>query len=111
MGHLVSLSAASIAEGGTLVTAAGEVDLSNASILADYLCDYGTTGDVVLDMAQITYLDSQGIHALLRVSRHVEKASHQLRLRSVPDRLRRVFELSGVDQMLTFDDQARTDEH
>jgi len=76
-----------IQNGEVLVVAiAGAVDISNSfhvgeAILADA---QNTTRGVVLDLSEVEYLDSSGVHLILDVRRRLANRRQQLRL-VVPD--------------------------
>lgn len=55
-------------DGAALLTAVGEIDMSNADTLGSALD--GTTGPVVLDLTAVEYLDSAGLSVLFA---HVER--------------------------------------
>lgn len=55
-------------EDRTLLVLSGELDGYGASTLEPWL-----TGDVILDMADVTFLDSQGLRALARARRDCER--------------------------------------
>jgi anti-sigma B factor antagonist len=42
----------------------GELDLSSAPALTDALSELETDGSVVLDLQELTFIDSSGIHAI-----------------------------------------------
>ncbi len=63
---------------------------------------------VVVDCTQLTYCDSTGISALVRLHQQQTAQNHVLRLASVPDFLGRLFALTGLDQIISL--HADTDE-
>jgi anti-sigma B factor antagonist len=42
----------------------GELDLSTAPVLTDALGELETDGSIVLDLQELTFIDSSGIHAI-----------------------------------------------
>jgi anti-anti-sigma factor len=78
---------------------AGEVDVSNASILADafsYLCD--GRGDAILDLTELRFIDSNGIAVIVRAAK--EFASNDRRMTIRPSRpVERVIHLMGLNQL------------
>ena len=60
-------------DGTYVLTATGEVDMSNAPALADALADAVRTGDapVTVDVTAVEYLDSAGLAAILPHAEHI----------------------------------------
>jgi anti-sigma B factor antagonist len=61
-------------EDARLIRAAGELDMSNAPALRHELeaaCDDAVT--TLLDMAEVTFIDSTGLHLLLDASRSADR--------------------------------------
>lgn len=63
---------------------------------------------VVIDCSQLTYCDSTGISAFVRLHQQQTGQGHVLRLAAVPDFLGRLFALTGLDQIMSL--HADTDE-
>lgn len=57
------------------------------------------TGAVVVDCAHLTYCDSTGISALLKLYHQMSAQDGVLCLASVTDNLNRLFELTGLNQV------------
>ena len=67
---------------GATVVLAGEIDLATAPELQarlESLID-ATTGDVAVDVARVTFLDSTGLHVIALVHRRLRDESRQLRV-------------------------------
>jgi anti-anti-sigma factor len=81
-----------------VVTLAGEIDLSNAqrlsSTVTDLLADMPNR--VVLDMAGVTFCDSQGLGTLVVLSRKAGLSQSCLVLTNVADFLLRVLDITGL---------------
>ena len=87
---------------GATVVLAGEIDLATAPELQarlESLID-ATTGDVALDVARVTFLDSTGLHVIALVHRRLRDACRQLRVQPIERTRRRVLELSGMARLL-----------
>jgi anti-anti-sigma factor len=80
------------------IVAAGELDLATASQLRDHVAGAlaGSTEIVVLDLAEITFIDSSGLQTL------IEAAGHEgNRLRIIPSpACVRLFDITGVRDRL-----------
>lgn len=83
-----------------VVTLHGELDLSNAHQVRDALV--GIAGSaVVVDLADLTFLDSSGIAALLAARKRILDAGHRFSLRGAQGMVRRVLEVTGLEHLLT----------
>ena len=80
----------------------GEIDSSNAAEFRLALSERlpSASSALVLDLSQVTYLDSSGIHLLFELGRRLAARRQALRL-VVPERspMRRVLELCAVESV------------
>ncbi len=81
---------------------AGEVDLHVADALVGEALAL-EADRMVIDLADVTFIDSSGLHALLRIQRHVAGG---LALRNVTPVTARVLELAGLGDVFAVDDGA-----
>lgn len=81
----------------------GEIDAHTAPALAATL-DPLPPGDVVLDVAGVSFLDSSGLRVLLGLSRHAREAGGALVLLNASHAVRRVVDISGVGEHLVVRD-------
>ena len=84
--------------GRTVVSIAGEIDLATSSSLGE--CLEAHAGIVVIDLAKVTFIDSSGLGVLVRERKRVRSRSGDLRLRAPQDHVRRVFEVTGLSELL-----------
>ncbi|MFI6924779.1 STAS domain-containing protein [Nonomuraea spiralis] len=83
--------------GGVLVTVAGELDSSNSPRLESYAERQRRPGaGMVLDLAGLTFMDSRGLHVLLRLNAAVLDQGGVLRLAAVQELPARVLRVTGV---------------
>ena len=69
----LELSAWRDADGVMVVTAAGEIDMSNAASFGDALSQAGADDAAfIVDLIRVDYLDSAGLTALLRYASRVK---------------------------------------
>lgn len=86
----------------TVISVAGEIDLATVELLRQaFQVALQRRCRVVVDLAGTTFIDSSGIAALLQADRDLGRLPEALALRSVTENVRRVLEISGVDQLLT----------
>jgi len=89
----------------TIVIAVGEIDLATGDQLVEVLTELcGEKGAVRVDLGQVSFMDSTGIKALVNAHRLSEERGCQLTICNPTERLRRVLEVSGVDQVLNVTD-------
>lgn len=83
------------------VRLAGELDLRAATELREELLRALGDGDgsLLLDMTELSFLDSTIISVLIMAKRRAEQAGGEVRLRNVPDRVKRVFSITGIDEL------------
>lgn len=87
-------------DGVHVVTLHGVLDLANAARVRDALVEVvGST--VVVDLAGLSFLDSSGIAALLGARSEILAAGKDFRLRGARGVVRRVLEVTGLEQLLS----------
>ena len=86
----------------TLVTLSGELDASTASALYDKLSDLEVedTRNVVLDLAQVTFMDSTGLAVIVTEHKRLQHSDGSLTIFSPPSSVRRLFEITGLTTLL-----------
>ncbi|HET7689179.1 MAG TPA: STAS domain-containing protein [Nocardioidaceae bacterium] len=92
----------SVLDGVAVVAARGEFDLMSSDRLRGELEHAATElcARVVLDLAEVTFLDSSCIGALIRAARTAEGAGGSLHLAAARDNVRRVLEVTEVGDYL-----------
>ena len=88
-----------------LVTVSGEMDGSTARELEDELLrlERGGPSEIVLDVSRLAFIDSTGLAVIVRADRRMRRGGHSLTLvRPQGKQVGRAFELSGLDQALSF---------
>lgn len=55
-------------ESGNGIKVAGELDVATAPRLRDALADMASQRELVLDLSEVTFLDSCGLHSILALS-------------------------------------------
>jgi anti-anti-sigma factor len=91
-------------EGDVIVAALrGEIDLSNAQAIGSLVAGAvpNEAAGVVLDLSDVTYLDSSGVHLVFDLSERLASRQQRLAL-VVPEeaRIRRVLDLVNVRNVL-----------
>jgi anti-anti-sigma factor len=85
-------------DGTPLVTAAGEIDISNIDVFSEALtiASEGTRGPITVDLSAVKYLDSAGINALFKHADEIDRL-HLI----VHPFLLRVLTISGLSEIAT----------
>jgi anti-anti-sigma factor len=96
-----------------VLSLAGDLDASSVARFRDRFqgaLGEGTTA-LVIDMADLDFIDSVGLMVLMTSMRRLQERSGRLALVAVNPRVRRPFEISGLEQMFDFfeDRQAALD--
>ncbi len=85
--------------GRAIVFMSGEIDLAAKEQIGDALSAARQgSADVVVDLSELTFIDSTGINAL--VSEVLKVREGRFQIVGVPARIRRVFEITGVADLL-----------
>jgi anti-sigma B factor antagonist len=85
-----------------VVTAVGEIDLTNAESLRDTLLsalDDGALG-LVADLTATSFLDSAGVSALVKTSRRAGATGATVRIAVTSPAVVRVLDLVGVNRLM-----------
>jgi anti-sigma B factor antagonist len=84
--------------GVAVVHVRGEIDMQTVPPLRECLAEL--SGTVVVDLSEVTFLDSSGMGVLAGQHNRLEKEGGTLRLREPQDLVRRVLEITGLDVFL-----------
>jgi anti-sigma B factor antagonist len=83
-----------------VISMAGELDLATApELYTRAATSLEKRPILILDMSGITFCDSSGFNALIRLRRRAEEAEGRLVLASPPDQVRRLLALSGAESI------------
>ena len=94
------------ARSGQVVRVTGEVDIQTSPILDGHLQQVFGEGhaSLVVDLSQVTFLDSTGLSVLIDALKRCQGAGGRLRLDSPQPHVRRVFEVTGLSDVFDVDD-------
>jgi anti-anti-sigma factor len=92
--------------GEFVVSVVGAVDRATAPQLLEAMGAALDSGEkVILDLAAMTFIDSQGLEVLIEAhARAREGRLQRVVLRSPRPQARKVLEITGLDQLLTIED-------
>jgi anti-sigma B factor antagonist len=91
------------------VAAVGELDLSNASVLEDAVrrvLEWHRPCRLVLDLRDLTFLDSSGLHLLCALAGDARAGDRRLTVVRGPDHVQRAIESVGLHEHLELVDDA-----
>jgi anti-sigma B factor antagonist len=101
------LSMTSERDGGVHVIALfGELDLAGAESVEQELrrVEAADAGAIVVDLSGLTFIDSSGARLVWQADARSRAGANRLRLRRGPRAVQRVFEISGIADLLPFGD-------
>jgi anti-sigma B factor antagonist len=105
-GSPLSIEHRRLADGSTQLTLVGELDLATLHVLEQELDQIAASEKrLVLDLRRLEFVDSSGLHALLRADRRFSDAGGQLTIVRGPRAVERLFRLTGLDTRLRIIDQ------
>lgn len=78
----------------------GEVDLSKAAYLEESLTAAidGSVGDVLVDLSDVGFIDSAGLHALVTADSRLRAAHRSLRIVAASPFVVRLLDISGLTE-------------
>ena len=87
--------------GVTSIALSGELDMATVPILNEQLTALEQDGsEIVLDLRDLRFIDSSGLHALVRAYRRSEENSHRLLLVGANPLTRRLCQITGTEFLL-----------
>ena len=86
-----------------VVSVEGDVDLDTAQRFSEGLriASSGGSGPVVVDLCEVPFMDSTGLHLLINLLRRLTRQGRRLAVACSPSGVQRLFELTRLDG--TFD--------
>lgn len=87
-------------EARLIVTVAGEIDLFSAWLIDATLCDANDDREVHIDCADVNFMDSTGLSALLRHSQRLRRGGGSLSLLRPSGAVRHVVGIAGLNDIL-----------
>ena len=93
----------------SVVSARGEVDVFSAPDLDTELDALIAAGSarLVVDLSDVAFLDSTGLGVLVKALKHAREAGGWLHLVVTSDRIRKIFEITGLDASIPIFDTAQ----
>jgi anti-sigma B factor antagonist len=98
-----------LSEDGTyVVSVSGEVDLHSASQLKSELSGLREKNvrSVLVDLTECTFIDSTTLAILVSAKKQLDAAEIQFSLMTTDRNIRKIFEITGLDRILTIHDSS-----
>ncbi len=85
-----------------IMTLAGEIDIYTAPKLKDKLNELVSSknADVIVDLQGVSYMDSTGLGTFVSGLKHAEDSESKLKLIGANERLLRLFQVTGLDDVI-----------
>ena len=88
--------------GQVVIAVSGDVDLAaHPLFLAEIARSWDGSTDLVVDLSQVTFLDSMGLRVLVQTRQHAEDSGRAFALLAPSRPVLRVFDLAGVTGIFT----------
>jgi anti-sigma B factor antagonist len=99
--------------GTTRLIVAGELDGATAAFLSEQLRQLTAdlVGDLTIDIGLITFIDSTGLSLLISLHKQLRASGRTLTVADPTPMARRLFEITGLDQVLTIEPVLLTRPH
>jgi anti-anti-sigma factor len=99
---LVSIHSEPLPPDGLILAVEGELDMASTPELLEEFAAAGPEAParVVIDLSACTFLDLHALRTLVEIGQQVERGGGRLAVACPSGLLRRVFELTGLDQLL-----------
>jgi anti-anti-sigma factor len=90
-----------------LIQLGGDIDLANAQPLSDALCSALSRRQrpLVVDLAEVTFIDSSAISMMLAVHEHARALDLSVAWSNPQRQARQALHITGVDRVLDLDDR------
>jgi anti-anti-sigma factor len=84
----------------------GEFDISGRELADEVLAKAHTAQKIVLDLSELEFIDSMGIHFVVTAHQAAEQAGREFRIIRGGPEVDRIFRLVGLSDVLPFEDAA-----
>jgi anti-sigma B factor antagonist len=81
----------------------GDIDMAGGPSLDAAIIGLETDGPIVIDLSDVSFIDSSGLRSLLSASRRAEQRHSSVTLRNVGAEVTRLFEITGTTELFTIE--------
>ena len=92
----------SLKDGVVVIAPSGELDISNSALLKEAIAEQARRGrrKVLIDLDQVSYMDSSALGALISGMTTLKKEQGDLKVSGLNENIERIFQLTGLNQFL-----------
>lgn len=87
---------------GTIVVH-GDIDIAGGPVLEAVILSHEGSNQVVIDLADVSFIDSSGLRSLLGASRRALARNSTVKLRSVGPEVARLLQITGTSDQFTIE--------
>jgi anti-sigma B factor antagonist len=87
-----------------VISAHGEIDMETAPRLEDAFAQCGQSSDVLVDLSEVTFIDSSALRVLVFNAKELDRAGYRIRLQGLSEHQRKVIRLTGLTEVLGLTD-------
>lgn len=99
-------------EGKQFLILNGEIDVYTSTKLKETLISLTdiARNEVIVDLAQVSYVDSTGLGIFIGALKSTHKYNSSLKLIGLVERARRLFRITGLDEVIDIEESTREEE-
>lgn len=96
-------------EGKQFLILNGEIDVYTSAKLKEVLISLTDIAgnEVIVDLAQVSYIDSTGLGIFIGALKSTHKYNSSLKLIGLVERVRRLFRITGLDEVIDIEESKR----
>ncbi|WNF36932.1 STAS domain-containing protein [Bacillaceae bacterium IKA-2] len=96
-------------EGKQFIFLKGEIDVYTSVKLKEILIPLTdiAENEVIVDLAQVSYIDSTGLGIFIGALKSTHKNNSSLKLIGLVERVRRLFRITGLDEVIDIEESKR----
>lgn len=96
-------------EGKQFIFLNGEIDVYTSVKLKEILIPLTdiAENEVIVDLAQVSYIDSTGLGIFIGALKSTHKNNSSLKLIGLVERVRRLFRITGLDEVIDIEESTR----
>ncbi len=87
-------------EGVIIFAVSGEININTSPELKKHF-EKQATRKIIVDLQQVTYVDSSGLATLVEMLKKTKVQGGSLGLASMPDKIRSLFEITKLDKLFS----------
>lgn len=91
----------SVDQDSAVIKLSGEVDFTNSLDVRDWLKEHvqRSSGDLLLDLADLSYIDSSGLAILIEIRKLLRGRERAIRVTAVSSQVQKLFTLTQIGEL------------